>query len=147
MTDEELRSENLERGLKQAVAEASARDTRLKGSTYMEGERATIAARKDYGPSAIHPAYNGNTRKAAMTGPEVINAIENLEKRADEIQALARDLADTLAGPDLMNVSRAQEPEPPTSIFDRMGVELMLLTRTLTAIEADVRRALGAVKP
>lgn len=142
---------DLETGLKEAVAEAAAQDWNKNRNRAIAASLADIRAspREVYAGRSQEGTgmYVGNTRKAAMTGPEVIQAIENLEKRADEIQAIARDLADTLAGPDYANMSNAKEPEPPTSIFDRMGVELMLLTRTLTAIEADVRRALGAVKP
>lgn len=112
---------SLETGLKQAVREAAQR-------------------------VGVPREYNGNSRKT-MTGPEVIQAIESLEKRANEIEGLAIELATTLAGP--LNLNRANGPDPAgaTTLFDRMGGELMLLTRTLTSIEGELQRALGAVKP
>ena len=71
-----------------------------------------------------------------------------LTKQAHALDSLAWELSDALAGgADKVPFVSPPANEPAMSIFDRMGLGLLELTRTIESIDRNVKRSLGAVKP
>ena len=120
---------DLESGLKQAV----------------ESARGMHAYSGKLEPRAKH---NGEEHRPAMTAPAIIETIIELSKQAHALDSLVWELSDALAG-GADNVPFVSPPgnEPAMSIFDRMGLGLLELTRAIESIDRNVKRSLGAVKP
>lgn len=106
-------------------------------------------ARGRTGPPPNGPFEYDHDKRAPLTAPHVIAHIQELTKQAELLEGLAFELSDALAGG-----SDSPQAEPSSSgntlspsIFDRMGLELLKLTRVMESIERQVQRSLGAVKP
>ena len=128
---------DLESGLKEAVESARMPRNIVRGDI-ASGER--LYAHANSAPPQGTPS---------MTAPAIIEHIEALTKSAVVLEELTLELSNDLAGRDTANRIRPA-PESPTegmTIFDRMGVQLLVLTRTIESIEREVKRSLGAVKP
>jgi hypothetical protein len=138
---------DLESGLKEAVAEAQARNPR-QGTDFADAIGHIV--RSPSQPGKYGRTLNGAEQgRPPLTAPAVIETIIELCKQAGEIEALVYELSDALAGgSDSPQVNLASPGnEPSMSIFDRMGLALLGLTRTLESIDRNVKRGLGAVKP
>jgi hypothetical protein len=142
---------DLESGLKEAIAEAQAKGREF---THRETERHDVPSHIVRSPSQPGkygrpmPNFNGAEQgRPPLTAPQVIETIMELTKQAHEIEALAFELSDALAGgSDSRQVEVSPSNTPEMSIFDRMGLALLELTRTLESIDRNVKRGLGAVK-
>jgi hypothetical protein len=143
---------DLESGLKEAIAEAQAKGREF---THRETERHDVPSHIVRSPSQPGkygrpmPNFNGaeQDKRPPLTAPQVIETILELTKQAREIEALAFELSDALAGgSDSRQVEVSPSNTPDMSIFDRMGLGLLELTRTLESIDRNVKRGLGAVK-
>jgi hypothetical protein len=123
---------DIEQGLKEAIAEAQA-----KGREFTHRETEIVRSRT-----------NGADKRLPLTAPQVIETIMELSKQAHEIEALAYELSDALSGARDVPQEGMTSPNnaPDMSIFDRMGLGLLELTRTLESIDRNVKRGLGAVK-
>jgi hypothetical protein len=155
---------DLESGLKEAVAEAQARGPRkgreadivrgahsqyIEGSVYaghIKGEDAREFTHRE--TEIVSSRTNGADKRPALTAPQVIETILELTKQAREIDALMYELSDALAGGSDSPQVNLDSPgnEPAMSIFDRMGLGLLELTRALESVDRNVKRSLGAVK-
>jgi hypothetical protein len=143
---------DIESGLKEAIAEAQAKGREF---THRETERHDVPShivRSPHQPGRFGrplPNFNGaeQDRRPPLTAPQIIETIMELTKQAHEIEALAFELSDALAGgSDSRQVEVSPSNTPEMSIFDRMGLALLELTRTLESIDRNVKRGLGAVK-
>jgi hypothetical protein len=136
---------DIEQGLKEAIAEAQA-----KGREYTHAETDIIRSRPrgQYGARIGGIAGNGEDKRPPLTAPAVIETILELTKQAYAIEALAFELGDALAGgSDQQQGHPVPSNTPEMSVFDRMGIALLDLTRALESIDRNVKRGLGAVKP
>jgi hypothetical protein len=148
---------DIEQGLKEAIAEAQARGPRTSREAdivagahqeYVEGS--TYTGHIVRSPQRIFGRTgNGEDKRPPLTAPQVIETIEVLTKHASEIDNLAIELAADLAGrhDDAGPSHLASPAHDGMSLFDRMGLRLLDLTRVLESIEREVKRSLGAVKP
>ena len=134
---------DLESGLKQAVESA----TRGQRGRNLLAEATAIHG--NHGDS-LRPFIisGGQEPRPAMTAPAIIETIMELTKQAHALDSLAWELSDALAGgADKVPLVSPPGNEPAMSIFDRMGLGLLELTRAIESIDRNVKRSLAAVKP
>jgi hypothetical protein len=82
-----------------------------------------------------------------MTAAEVVGAIEAVAARLREVQDQSFELAGLLVGSDdAPPPDPVSEPAPGHTIFDRMGRELLVLTRAIEAIERELQRSLTVIR-
>jgi hypothetical protein len=139
---------DIEQGLKEAIAEAQAKGIDAwanRDAEYVEGRQRSPSQPGKYGRT-LNGAEQG---RPPLTAPQVIETIMELTKQAHEIEALVYELSDALSGARDVPQEGMTSPNnaPDMSIFDRMGLGLLELTRTLESIDRNVKRSLGAVKP
>lgn len=132
---------DIEQGLKEAIAagaSAQAKRTRMSHGISPEVSEMLADSREKWAPFVREPG--------PLTAPQIFSTLETLTKQAYATADMAGELSTLLAGP---GVSPEATPEPDAShtIFDRMGAQLLDLTRALEVIETEVKRSLGAVQP
>jgi hypothetical protein len=144
---------DIESGLKEAIAEAQAKGREF---THRETERHDVPSHIVRSPSQPGkygrpmPNFNGaeQDKRPPLTAPQVIETIMELTKQAELLEGLAFELSDALAGgSDGLQHNASPANAPSMSVFDRMGLELLALTRVIESIDRNVKRGLGAVKP
>jgi hypothetical protein len=155
---------DIEQGLKEAVAEAAAKRSTAQGDVgpilRRQYDKAIAGAKAIHGEHG--DSYRGDIASGErqyvhangfqhMTAPQLIDHIETLTKSAAVLEGLAFDLSNDLAGhvdyAGAKDVVASSGQGLEMTVFDRMGVRLLELTRTIESIEREIKRSLGAVKP
>ena len=167
---------DIERGLKEAVAEAAAKRSTAQADAGDRWPEEQEVLKEGYGRAAVRsPRLPGTVEALAkakaihgehgdsirpfvidrdvksttvppLTAPQIIHLIEGLSKHAWGVHVQSLELSGLLAGQGQPQEPQA-EPYPPTSIFDRMGQELLSLTRAIEGMEREINRSLGAIRP
>lgn len=132
---------DIESGLKEAVE-------RARQFTHADSDTPVVRSpHRRYGRTGDVAYAGARVGNSPLTAPQVISAIETLTKQAWEIHTSAAELAGLLAGSG-SSLGPENRPEPqPDTIFDRMGLEVLQLTRVLELIKQEVDRSLGSVRP
>ena len=135
---------DLESGLKEAVEKFARVGDRLHEKAVADA----TAIHGNHGDSYRRALGNGAGKTTSMTAPAIIETIMELTKQAHALDCARRMSCRTRsrAATDAPQPGYASPGnEPAMSIFDRMGLGLLELTRAIESIDRNVKRSLGAV--